>query len=59
MYGAACLVYGVLSVQPGLTISSLDGEEAVRKAAYSRRERERQERNRVAAASAVDREKVT
>ena len=48
-----------IGVVAGALGSSLDGEDAVRKAAYSRRERERQERNRVAAARAVDRENVT
>jgi hypothetical protein len=42
-------------VVAGALGSSLDGEEAVRKAAYSRRERERQKRNRVATTSAIDR----
>jgi hypothetical protein len=51
-YAAVVWLASSIGVVAGAHGSSLDGEEAVRKAAYSHRERERRERNRLAAASA-------
>ena len=47
-YAAVVWLASSIGVVAGALGSSLDSEEAVRKAAYSRRERERQERNRAA-----------
>jgi hypothetical protein len=58
-YATVVWLASSIGVVAGALGSSLDGEEAVRKAAYSRRERERQNRNRVAATSAIDRGNLT
>ena len=54
-YATVAWLASSIGVVAGALGSSLDSEEAVRKAAYSRRERERQKRNRVATTSAIDR----
>jgi hypothetical protein len=58
-YATVVWLASSIGVVAGALGSSLDGEDAVRKAAYSRRERERQNRNRVAATSAIDRGNLT
>jgi hypothetical protein len=52
-YATVVWLASSIGVVAGALGSSLDGEEAVRKAAYSRRERERQERNRLATVAAA------
>jgi hypothetical protein len=54
-YAAVVWLASSIGVVAGALGSSLDGEEAVRKAAYSRRERDRQKRNGVVTTSATDR----
>jgi hypothetical protein len=54
-YATLAWLASSIGVVAGALGSSLDGEEAVRKAAYSRREGERQNRSDVAATSAIDR----
>jgi hypothetical protein len=54
-YATVVWLASSIGVVAGALGSSLDSEEAVRKAAYGRRERERQNRNRVATTSAIDR----
>ena len=58
-YASVVWLASSIGLVAGALGSSLDGEEAVRKAAYSHRERERQNRNRVAATSAIDRGNLT
>jgi hypothetical protein len=54
-YAAVVWLASSIGVVAGALGSSLDGEDAVRKAAYSRRERERQKRNGVVTTSAIGR----
>ncbi len=54
-YATVVWLASSIGVVAGALGSSLDGEEAVRKAAFSRRERECRKRNRVATTSTIDR----